>query len=250
LNKQAPVIPFAVLVSGNGTNLQALLDAERSGRLGGARVALVISDRSGAFALERAKQAGKEALLIEPDKTLPKDERRRDLSDRILAAVQKTQAEFIVLAGFLSILQGPILKNYEGRIINIHPSLLPKFGGPGMYGEGVHRAVLEAGEATSGCTVHIVDQGTDTGPILLQRTVPVLPGDTPDSLAERIHHEEHRAIVDGVLELIRRLGLGTQGALPSESGTTGTKAADQPVKDTEDTEAPIIHQPTIINQRK
>lgn len=201
-----PVVPFAVLVSGNGTNLQTLLDAERTNRLGPGRVALVISDRSGAYALERARLAGKPAIILEPDKNLPKEARRRDLSDRILAAIQEVNAGFIVLAGFLSILQGPILDTYRGKIINIHPSLLPKFGGPGMYGERVHQAVLSAGEKVSGCTVHIVDQGTDTGPILLQRTVPVLPADTPESLAERIHHEEHIAIVDGVLELLARLG--------------------------------------------
>jgi len=193
-------------VSGNGTNLQAILDAERSGRLDAAYVAVVISDRPGAYALERAKLAGKPALLLEANRNLPKDERRLDLSNRILAAVQAVSAECIVLAGFLSILQGPILEQYRERIINIHPSLLPKFGGPGMYGKRVHQAVLDAGEQLSGCTVHVVDQGTDTGPILLQRTVPVLPDDTPDSLANRIHIEEHIAIVDGLKELITRLG--------------------------------------------
>ncbi len=230
----AAKVPFAVLVSGNGTNLQALLDAEHSGRLGPGRVALVISDRSGAYALERARLAGKKAILVEPDRGLPKEARRRDLSDRILAAVREVTAEFIVLAGFLSILQGPILDTYRERIINIHPSLLPKFGGPGMYGEGVHRAVLDAGESQSGCTVHIVDQGTDTGPILLQRTVPVLPGDTPEQLAERIHREEHIAIVDGVLELIRRLGLETNSPRATEPNT----------------EAPIIYQHKQTNLRK
>ncbi|AEJ20525.1 phosphoribosylglycinamide formyltransferase [Gracilinema caldarium] len=202
-------VSVAVLVSGNGTNLQALLDAERAGRLAQASIKLVISDRPGAYALERAKQAGKPAMLIEPNRSIPRDERRLDLSNRILAAVQNTGVELIVLAGFLSILQGPILEYYRGRIINIHPSLLPKFGGPGMYGERVHQAVLEAGEMVSGCTVHIVDQGTDTGPILLQRTVPILPQDTPDSLANRIHSEEHIAIVDGVIELVTRLGYTT-----------------------------------------
>lgn len=206
---RASGIPLAVLVSGNGTNLQAILDAEESGRLAGAFVAVVISDRPGAYALERAKQAGKPALLLEANRNLPKDERRLELSNRILAAVQAVSAECIVLAGFLSILQGPILETYRGRIINIHPSLLPKFGGPGMYGERVHRAVLDAGEPISGCTVHIVDQGTDTGPILLQRTVPVMPDDTPDSLANRIHIQEHGAIVDGVIELVTRLGYTT-----------------------------------------
>lgn len=204
-------VPVAVLVSGNGSNLQALLDAERSGRLGKAFVAVVISDRSGAYALERAKQAGKPALIIEANRKLPKEERRLELSNRILAAVQAVSAECIVLAGFLSILQGPILEYYRERIINIHPSLLPKFGGPGMYGERVHRAVLDAEEPLSGCTVHIVDHGTDTGPILIQRTVPVLGSDTPDSLAHRIHIEEHVAIVDGLTALLTRLGYTTKG---------------------------------------
>jgi len=184
------IVPVAVLVSGNGTNLQALLDAERAGRLGRASIKLVISDRPGAYALERARLAGKQIMLIKPNRNLPRDERRLDLSNRILAAVQSVAAEAIVLAGFLSILQGAILEMYRGRIINIHPSLLPKFGG----------------ERVSGCTVHIVDQGTDTGPILLQRTVPVLPDDTPESLANRIHSEEHKAIVDGLTELLTRLG--------------------------------------------
>jgi phosphoribosylglycinamide formyltransferase-1 len=102
----------------------------------------------------------------------------------------------VVLAGFLSILAGEFIHAYGGRIINLHPSLLPKCGGPGMYGLRVHRAVLAAGEQESGCTVHLVDAGTDTGPILLQRRVPVLAGDTPERLAERIHREEHSAIVE------------------------------------------------------
>jgi phosphoribosylglycinamide formyltransferase-1 len=105
----------------------------------------------------------------------------------------------------LSLLEGEILDAYEGRIVNIHPSLLPKYGGAGMHGERVHQAVLAAGERESGCTVHLVDAGTDTGPILLQRRVPVLPGDTADSLAERIHGEEHIAIVEAAALMARKL---------------------------------------------
>ena len=108
-----------------------------------------------------------------------------------------------MLAGFLSILRGPLIAAYAGKIINLHPSLLPKYGGPGMYGERVHRAVLAAGETESGCTVHLVDEGTDTGPILLQRKVPVLPGDDADTLAQRIHAEEHAAIVDAVVMMLQ-----------------------------------------------
>ena len=197
----------AVLISGNGTNLQALLDAEASGKLGGAAVTVVISDRNGAYGLVRSQRAGKPAILQLPDPTLKREARQLDLSNRILAACRNYGIELIVLAGFLSILRGPILEVYERRIINIHPSLLPKYGGDGMYGDRVHRAVLESGDAESGCTVHLVDRGTDTGPILLQRKVPVAPGDTVESLANRIHTEEHIALVQGVAMMAEGKGI-------------------------------------------
>jgi phosphoribosylglycinamide formyltransferase-1 len=200
-----PDIHIMVLVSGGGTNLQALLDAEKSGELGNGKIALVVSDRKEAYALERATNAGIPTIVTEPDKKIPKTERRQELSDRIYQLAKNNDIDLIVLAGFLSILTGKIIENYSSRIINLHPALLPKFGGDGMYGEKVHRAVLEAGEKESGCTVHLVDAGTDTGPILLQRKVPVLPGDTPDSLAERIHKEEHIAIVEAVKIMVERL---------------------------------------------
>jgi len=195
-----------VLVSGGGTNLQALIDAQERGELGCCRIAAVISDRSGVYALERAKAAGIPPFVEKPDGALPKAERRRELSDRILRFCREKKISLIVCAGFLSILAGEIIETYAGRMINLHPALLPRFGGRGMYGEHVHRAVLEAGETESGCTVHLVDAGTDTGSILLQRRVPVLSGDTPESLAERIHKEEHIAIVDAVKMMIDRLG--------------------------------------------
>ena len=200
-------VNILVLVSGGGTNLQALLDAEKKGSplysLGG-KICAVISDRSGAYALERAKTAGVPAFVEQPRAELSKQERRQELSDRILHFCRKNEVGIIVFAGFLSILTGDIIEEYSGRIINIHPALLPKFGGEGMYGENVHRAVLDAGESESGCTVHLVDAGTDTGPVLLQRKVPVLPGDNPESLAERILKEEHIAIVEAVKILIER----------------------------------------------
>jgi len=187
-----------VLVSGGGSNLQALIDAQTAGTLNGARVVAVISDREGVYALERARAAGIPAIVEKPNPGLAKTERRRELSDRILCVCREKEIGLVVLAGFLSILSGVILEEYSGRIVNLHPALLPKFGGDGMYGIHVHRAVIAAGETESGCTVHIVDAGTDTGPILLQRRVPVLPGDTPESLAQRIHKEEHVAIVEAV----------------------------------------------------
>ena len=195
-------VKIMTLVSGGGTNLQALLDARKNGVFGSGgsegKIVLVVSDNPKAYALERAKAAGVAAAVEEPDRNIPREERRQELSDRILRLAETYHVDLIVLAGFLSILKGEIVRRYSGRIINLHPSLLPKFGGNGMYGERVHRAVLDAGEKESGCTVHLVDAGVDTGPILLQRRVPVLSGDTPDTLAERIHAEEHIAIVEAV----------------------------------------------------
>ena len=205
-----PVINIAVLVSGSGSNLQALLDAWKNGVFGSGadtfgKISLVISDRKGAYALERAVNAGVPAVVAEPDKNLPKELRRQELSDRILDIALAHKTDLLVLAGFLSILSGKLIGQYSGRIINLHPALLPKFGGDGMYGEHVHRAVIEAGEKESGCTVHFVDAGTDTGAILLQRRVPVLPGDTPDTLERRIRWEEHLAIVEATAKIAGRL---------------------------------------------
>jgi len=203
-----------VLVSGGGTNLQALLNAfskstppDSSGDnvTRNIKIAAVLSDREGAGALERARAANIPALLEKPDSRLPKPQRRQELSDRILHVCREKQIGLIVFAGFLSILAGDIIKEYSGKMINIHPALLPKFGGEGMHGERVHKAVLAAGETESGCTVHLVDAGTDTGPILLQRKAPVLPGDTAASLAERVLKEEHIAIVEGVNMMAAKL---------------------------------------------
>ncbi|MCL2382444.1 MAG: phosphoribosylglycinamide formyltransferase [Treponema sp.] len=203
-------VNILVLVSGGGTNLQALIDAQAAGAFGGGgsaagRIAAVLSDRSGAYALQRARAAGIPAFVEKPNTALAKPERRRELSDRVLRLCRKEGVGLVVHAGFLSILAGDIIEEYAGRMINLHPALLPKFGGEGMYGEHVHRAVLAAGETESGCTVHLVDAGTDTGPILLQRKIPVLPQDTPQSLAERVHREEHIAIVQGVKRMLEEL---------------------------------------------
>jgi phosphoribosylglycinamide formyltransferase-1 len=202
-----------VLVSGGGSNLRALIDAEKRGRLGPGSIAAVAADRP-CYALERAKAAGMETVMEGPDPGLPRQDRRRDLSDRILRICREREIGLVILAGFLSILEGELIAAYAGRIINLHPSLLPQFGGPGMYGERVHRAVLAAGKTRSGCTVHVVDAGTDTGPILLQRPVPVRPGDTPATLAERIHREEHIAIVKAAALMAKRLDRTPEPAAP------------------------------------
>ncbi|GHU59521.1 phosphoribosylglycinamide formyltransferase [Spirochaetia bacterium] len=203
------IMNILVLVSGNGTNLQALIDAEQAGRFGSGAgagtITAVVSDHSDVYALERARLAGIAAFVEVPNRALPKPERRRELSDRILRICRECDIGLIIHGGFLTILAGEIIEAYAGRMINVHPALLPKFGGQGMYGERVHRAVLDAGEKESGCTVHIVNAETDGGPILIRRAVPVLSGDTTDTLAERIHREEHIAIVDAAIMMIERL---------------------------------------------
>ncbi len=203
---------IGVLVSGSGTNLQALIDAQARQNCP-YTIELVISDRKNAYALQRAQTAGIPTELALPLFSAPhpgqEEQRkaavRRAVSDTVLELAKRENLDALVLAGFLTILAGAVVDEYSGRIINLHPALLPKYGGPGMYGRHVHEAVLNAGETESGCTVHLVDAGCDTGPVLLRRTVPVLPGDTPDTLAGRIHEQEHIAIVEGVDILAERL---------------------------------------------
>lgn len=177
---------IAVLVSGSGSNLQSIIDSINSGKLS-CEIEMVISDREGAYGLERAKQNNIKSYVV--DRKLYK----ASLSDEILKLV-KGRVDLIVLAGFLSILKGEIMEEFKNRIINIHPSLIPSFCGNGMHGINVHRSAIEYGVKFSGCTVHFVDEGTDTGPIILQRVVPVYDDDTPESLQKRILIEEHIAL--------------------------------------------------------
>jgi phosphoribosylglycinamide formyltransferase-1 len=205
---------IAVLVSGGGTNLQALIDYEKANPDCPYHIELVVSNTKSAYALERAKNAGIQAEVRSPYSVLGKenaekadrDTKRIAISDAILDLCLSHKIDAIVLAGYLSVLGGKIIEEYSGRIINLHPALLPKFGGVGMWGHNVHEAVLAAGEKESGCTVHLVDSGCDTGKILVQKKVPVLPDDTPDSLYARIAPEEHKAMVEGVCMLSEILG--------------------------------------------
>lgn len=186
----------AVLVSGNGTNLQALIDNQQKNSGCPYKINVVISDNPGAFALTRAEKAGIKTYVLEKGNL--KGQSLRDYRTRqILEILRKEKTDIVVLAGFLTILSESLINEFPERIINIHPALLPDFGGPGMYGHHVHEAVLASGKKESGCTVHIVDKGCDTGRVILQRKVPVMAGDTPDSLADRIHKEEYIAIVQG-----------------------------------------------------
>jgi len=186
-----PPVRVAVLASGGGTNLQALLDACGPGAP--ARITRVISNKADAGALERARQAGIPAVVLHD----PGDPRE------LLAAL--ADAELVVLAGYLRLVPAPVVAQFPRRLINIHPALLPAFGGPGMYGRRVHEAVLASGAAQAGATVHYVDEQYDRGPIIAQQTVPVRPDDTPETLAERVLAVEHELLPHVVFDLARRL---------------------------------------------
>lgn len=185
---------IAVLVSGGGSNLQAIIDNIKNKYLN-CKVEYVVSDNEKAFAIERAKKHNIKTLV------LPKKVLRESISDEILKFLQN-DVDLIVLAGFLSILQGDILKKFKNRIINIHPSLIPSFCGKGMYGIKVHDKAIEYGVKVSGCTVHFVDEGTDTGNIILQKTVPVYGEDTPEELQKRVLVQEHKALPEAIKLLI------------------------------------------------
>lgn len=204
----------AVLVSGGGTNLQTLIDYEAEHKVECPyEIVVVISDHKDAFALERAQKAGIPTAVTSPFSVMGKDmaqnatrdEKRLAVSNAMLEHCQNYGAQIIVEAGCLTVLSGDILKNYANRIINLHPALLPKFGGVGMWGHHVHEAVLAAGETESGCTVHLVNEVCDGGEILLQKKVPVLPDDTPETLYARIAPKEHEALLEGLLLICNRL---------------------------------------------
>ena len=204
----------AVLVSGGGTNLQTLIDYEAEHKVECPyEIVVVISDHKDAFALERAQKAGIPTAITSPFSVMGKDvaqnatrdEKRLAVSNAMLEHCQKYGAQIIVEAGCLTVLSGDILKIYANRIINLHPALLPKFGGVGMWGHHVHEAVLAAGETESGSTVHLVNEVCDGGEILLQKKVPVLPDDTPETLYARIAPKEHEALLEGLLLLCNRL---------------------------------------------
>lgn len=184
---------IAVLLSGGGSNLQTIIDAVESGYLN-CKIDIVISDRE-AFGLERAKKHGIKTLLVD------RKNHKSNLTEEIFSNIS-TDTDLIVLAGYLSILDGEVTKLWPNKLINIHPSLLPKFGGKGMYGMNVHKAVVEAKETESGCTVHYVNAGIDTGATIKQAKVKVFPSDTPEDVQKRVLEEEHKLLVEVIKELI------------------------------------------------
>ena len=205
-------IAVAVLVSGGGTNLQAILDAERRGEMPSAEVKTVISSRPDAYALERAKKAGVAAVVAERKKCGSREE----FEDKIVAAIDEAGAEIIVLAGFMSILSERFTSRYAGRILNVHPSLIPKFCGEGFYGLKVHEAVLAAGEKVTGATVHYVNEIPDGGDIIFQKEVEVREGDTPEILQRRVMEEAEWKLLPLAVEKVAEKLLAARGAASSE----------------------------------
>ena len=176
------MLRVGVMVSGGGTNLQAILDAIDSGKITNAEVVVVISNNPGAYALERARNHGIEAVCISPKSF----ENRAAFNEAFLKKTDEYNLDLIVLAGFLVTIPEEMIRKYRNKIINIHPSLIPSFCGVGYYGLKVHEAALARGVKVTGATVHYVDEGVDSGPILLQKAVEVQPGDTPQVLQRRV----------------------------------------------------------------
>jgi phosphoribosylglycinamide formyltransferase 1 len=191
---------LAVLVSGGGTGLQNFIDEITAGRLD-AKIEVVISSRPRVLAVDRARQARIPTEVIEW-RTYGNDEA---FSAAITDVLQRFEIDLVISAGFLRKYLFP--DALKGRVLNTHPALLPKYGGKGMYGHHVHEAVLAAGESESGCTIHITDEEYDHGPIILQRSVPVLPNDTPDTLAERVQVAEREAFPEAIRLMAKRLNL-------------------------------------------
>lgn len=181
---------IAVLASGRGTNLQAVIDSLKSGFIDNGEIELVISDKEDAFALERARNNGIDALWINPAEYDCKE----TYGNKIIGQLQKRRIDLVVLAGFMRILSSGFVQRFYGKIINIHPSLIPSFCGEGYYGERVHKAVLDYGVKVTGATAHFVDEGTDTGPIILQQVVKVEQDDTVESLAKKVLKVEHKLL--------------------------------------------------------
>ena len=199
---------IVVCVSGGGTNLQAIIDGVHAGSIPNVEILRVISNNKSAYALERAKQAGIEGICIAP----------RDYADReqfneaLLHAIDEVSPDLVVLAGFLVTIPPQLIREYENRIINIHPSLIPSFCCTGDYGLKVHEAVLKRGVKVTGATVHFVDDGMDTGPIIMQKAVQVLRSDTPETLQRRVMEEAEWVILPWSLALI------AAGAVTVEDG--------------------------------
>ena len=192
------MLNIAVLVSGGGTNLQAILDAERRGEIPGGKVTLVVASKPGVYALERAANAGVESCVVSRKNFESSDA----FDEALLNTLKDHNIDLVVLAGFLSILGENVIKAYPNRILNIHPSLIPSFCGPGMYGLKVHEAALAKGVKVTGATVHFVNEICDGGQILLQKAVEVQPGDTPEVLQKRVMEQAEWKLLPAAIAMV------------------------------------------------
>lgn len=192
------MLKIVVCVSGGGTNLQAIIDGIKNKTIENTEIIAVISNNQGAYALERAKQAGIDGICISPKDFAS----RNDFNDAFLAKMAELNPDLIVLAGFLVTIPEAMIDKFENHIINIHPSLIPSFCGVGYYGLKVHEGALERGVKITGATVHFVDKGTDTGPIILQKPVAVMQGDTPKELQKRVMEEAEWIILPQAINMI------------------------------------------------
>ena len=204
------MLNVSVLVSGGGTNLQAIIDRVEDGTLQGVKLVRVISNNPGVFALERAKKHHVEAKCISP-KQFPD---REQFYDALIAELKAAGTDLVVLAGYLVVIPPKMVDAFENRIINVHPSLIPSFCGTGFYGLKVHEEALRRGVKVTGATVHFVDKGTDTGPIILQKAVEILPGDDPKTLQLRVMEQAEWEL------LPKAIGLIAQGRVRVEEGRT------------------------------
>lgn len=203
------MLNIAVLVSGGGTNLQALIDAEKAGKIENGRISVVVASKPGVYALERAKNAGIEDVVL-----ARKDfESVDDYSAALEKLLKEKQTDLIVLAGFMTITNAAFTKAFENRIINVHPALIPSFCGKGYYGLHVHEAALARGVKVSGATVHFVNEVCDGGPIILQKAVPVEPGDTPETLQRRIMEQAEWQLLPEAVSLFCAGRLSVDGAV-------------------------------------
>ncbi|HEX3040137.1 MAG TPA: phosphoribosylglycinamide formyltransferase [Caproiciproducens sp.] len=207
------MLNIAVLVSGGGTNLQALIDAQANSQIPGGKIALVISSKDGAYALERAKKADipSQVLLRKQYNT------QQGYDEALLALLQEYRIDLIVLAGFMTIISENVIRHYENRIINVHPALIPSFCGEGYYGLRVHEAALKKGVKLTGATVHFVNEICDGGPIILQKAVEILPDDTPETLQRRVMEQAEWKLLPKAVTLF------CQGKISVKNGKTTIK---------------------------
>ncbi len=191
---------IAVLASTRGTDLQAIIDEMKAGKMPGIELAIVISNKKDCYALQRAREQGYKTLFIDPA-TAEQHSPEGNFDTQLIAALDNEKIDLIVLVGYMKILSSQFVRHFKNRIINIHPALLPKFGGKNFYGKSVHEAVLAAGERETGMTIHYVDEGVDTGAILLQKKITIDPADTAETLKEKVQNLEKKYYPEVIRQL-------------------------------------------------